>query len=169
MRSGSPAKTVWALKAAVILLFILGIIGSGVWLFVRKEPAQVRTGCDTNPALKTTIVSAGNSKVNAEIVESGEDKVRGLSGRNCLNPEGGMLFQYYLSGDYCFWMKEMRFSIDMIWLDDEKKIVTVKESVSPDTYPQSFCPDAPVRYVLEVPADFTDRADWGVGTVLSWQ
>jgi uncharacterized membrane protein (UPF0127 family) len=49
-------------------------------------------------------------------------------------------------------MKDMKFALDMIWLDESKKVVTVKANVTPDTYPGSFCPDGPAQFVIEVPA-----------------
>lgn len=153
----------------VIIVAIVCGIGFGSWLFLRTETSPVRTDCDTNPALQTKDISAGETQVRAEVVESGADKAKGLSGRNCLNPDSGMLFMYELSGDYCYWMKDMNFSIDMIWLDDEKRIVTIQDSVAPETYPQSFCPDKPARYVLEVPAGFAARSGWNSDTTLNWQ
>lgn len=79
-----------------------------------------------------------------------------------------MLFTYELSGDYCYWMKDMKFDIDMIWLDEDKTIVTVKDNVSPDTYPQSFCPDRPASFVIELAAGMAAKYDWQVGTQLSF-
>lgn len=47
-------------------------------------------------------------------------------------------------------MKDMRFSIDMVWLDEQKHVVQVLPHVSPGTYPQTFCPPAPSLYVIEL-------------------
>ena len=44
----------------------------------------------------------------------------------------------------------MNFNIDMIWLDSDKRVVSIEEDVSPDTYPDKFCPDTPAKYVLEI-------------------
>jgi len=139
-----------------------------MWALARSEPVLVRTDCEVNTKLETVTISSEGTSIQAEVVTSGEDKARGLSGRNCLNPDTGMLFLYELSGDYCFWMKDMNFSIDMIWMDDEKRIVTIKDSVSPETYPQSFCPEKPSQYILEVAPGFTAKAGWSIGTQLNW-
>lgn len=148
--------------AAFVFLSLIGV----VWYARARAPeAQV---CDTNPALATTAVSGNGSSVQAEVATAGEDQVRGLSGRNCLGEGRAMLFPYDLPGDYCFWMKDMRFSIDMIWLDEEKKIVTVRDKVKPDSYPASFCPERPARYVLEVEAGAAEAYGWGVGTALAF-
>jgi len=67
-----------------------------------------------------------------------------------------MLFVFDRSEEQCFWMKEMRFSLDMIWLDEEKKIIKINRDVSPETYPNQFCTDN-TRYVLEFNAGFADK------------
>lgn len=127
-----------------------------------------RSKCNLDPVLGTVAVTSGQGGVQAEVASEGADMVKGLSDRECLPEGAGMLFTYDLTGDYCFWMKDMQFPIDMIWLDEEKKIVTIKGSVSPDTYPQSFCPDKPAQYVLEVNAGVADDYGWAVGSILSF-
>lgn len=168
MPNDSHAKTASAPKyiLAGVLLVVVGIVS---FLVLQPDKAQISTDCDTNPNSETKTIRAGSVSIEAEVVTKGEDKARGLSGRNCLNPDSGMLFTYELTGDYCFWMKDMNFAIDMIWMDDEKQIVTIKDSVSPDTYPNSFCPDKPAQYILEVPAGYAADAGWSVGTAFRWQ
>ena len=76
-----------------------------------------------------------------------------------------MLFVYGdASTERCFWMKDMNFAIDMIWLDKDRQIVTIQSNVSPDSYPKSFCPDKPAQYVLEVNSGFAKQSGWLVGT-----
>ena len=98
-------------------------------------------------------VVAPRGRINAEFVETPELREMGLSGREGLGRNNGMLFVFdNETVNRCFWMKDMKFSIDMIWLDSDKKVVHIQENVSPDTYPESYCPDAPAQYVLEVEA-----------------
>lgn len=90
-------------------------------------------------------------RINAEFVENLELQRKGLSGRENLGHDQGMMFVYdEESITRCFWMKDMNFAIDMIWLDEDKKVVHIKENVTPETYSESFCPDEPAQYVLEV-------------------
>ncbi len=89
--------------------------------------------------------------ITIETVETPEDKRIGLSGRASIGKNEGMLFTFdSAKTQNCFWMKDMQFSIDMVWLDENKNVVTVTNNVSPDTYPESFCPDSPASYGLEV-------------------
>lgn len=101
--------------------------------------------------------AVGTSTLTAEVVQSPLDRMRGLSGRKVLETDTGMFFVFPQVGKHGIWMKEMNFPIDILWLDDDLRVITVAENVHPDTFPQSFYPDEPARYVLEVPAGYAER------------
>ncbi len=173
MPNGSPAKIVLVRKLLfVVTIFVIGF--AAFWLFVRPDSGESSFGqetqasCYTNYDLETITLSTDNKNISAEVASDGDDKVLGLSGRDCLNPDSGMLFAYELTGDYCFWMKDMNFPIDMIWLDDEKKVVTIESDVRPDSYPQTFCPTKPAQYILEVDTGYAEDVGWQIGTEFSW-
>ena len=63
-----------------------------------------------------------------------------------------MLFIFERSGRYGFWMKEMRFAIDIVWIGEDLRIVHIAADVTPETYPEVFKPPEAARYVLEMPA-----------------
>ena len=62
-------------------------------------------------------------------------------------------------------MKEMNFPIDIIWLDENLKIVAIKENAMTESYPEVFTPSTPARYVLEVPAGFVQKNKISVGMI----
>lgn len=62
-----------------------------------------------------------------------------------------------------FWMKDMKFPIDMLWLDNQYRVVSSEENVSPDTYPKVFFPSAPSRYVIELSAGIISTLPLGPG------
>ena len=89
--------------------------------------------------------------IHAEFVTTPELQRLGLSGREEISRDDGMMFVFdNETTERCFWMKGMNFAIDMIWLDADKKVVFIKENATPETYPESFCTDEPAQYVLEV-------------------
>jgi uncharacterized membrane protein (UPF0127 family) len=65
-------------------------------------------------------------------------------------------------------MKDMHFSIDIIWINKNKQVVYIKHNVSPSTYPDSFCPTQPVAYVIELNAGMTDNTGMRVGETLDF-
>ena len=89
-----------------------------------------------------------------EVADTNALRKQGLSGRDGLMPNEGMLFIFPSKGTYGFWMKDMRFPIDIVWLDDAYRVVDVRERVEPDSYPMVFRPDVSTRYTVELSSGF---------------
>jgi uncharacterized membrane protein (UPF0127 family) len=98
-----------------------------------------------------------------EVVDTEEARVKGLSGRERLPDGRGMLFVFDTEDKYGIWMKDMKFPIDILWLDSEHRIVAVEHVVTPETYPKVFYPSVPARFVLELPAGFAKENDFKIG------
>lgn len=97
--------------------------------------------------------------VTLEKAATPSSRTLGLSNRPSMPQDRGMLFDFEVPGEYCMWMKDMHFSLDIIWLNDDKEIVDIKTNISPDTYPQAFCGPETGRYVVEVNSGITKSAD----------
>jgi hypothetical protein len=95
-------------------------------------------------------VAIGEAVVGVEVVREEAARERGLSGREKLAANMGMLFVFPRDGALGFWMKDMHFSIDIIWISSLYTVVHIQERVHPETYPTVFSSDTPARYVLEV-------------------
>lgn len=102
--------------------------------------------------LPHTSIKAPLGIIDAEVASSSADQATGLSFRTSLLPAHGMLFPFAYPGDYGFWMKDMRFPIDMVWISSNKRVVSVTEDVLPSTYPTVFYPPVAISYVLELNA-----------------
>lgn len=109
------------------------------------------------PVAKEAHLKIGSNKVRVKIVQSSEEREAGLSGRKNLGADEGLLFVFNLPGYYAFWMKEMNFPIDIIWIGDRGQIVDLSEDLSPNSYPQTYKPKLPARYVLEVNAGWIEK------------
>jgi uncharacterized membrane protein (UPF0127 family) len=82
-----------------------------------------------------------------------------------------MIFLFPESGDYPFWMKNTLIPLDMIWIDDQKKIVHVAHDVPPckaDPCP-SVPPGANAKYVVEVAAGVAARHNLANGQTLRFE
>ncbi|MDP2651407.1 MAG: DUF192 domain-containing protein, partial [bacterium] len=75
----------------------------------------------------------------------------------------GMLFVFNTPGIYPFWMKEMNFDIDIIWISEERVVIGIERSVFPESYPEAVVPPAPIMYVLELPSDSAQRNGVDIG------
>ncbi|MBI4100940.1 DUF192 domain-containing protein [Candidatus Microgenomates bacterium] len=104
--------------------------------------------------------------IKVEIANSSEERASGLSGRNKLPPDTGMLFIFERPDYYKFWMKDMKFAIDIIWIGENQKVVDITPNLSPQTFPQTWQPKLAAKYVLEVNAGFADQYQVNIGNVV---
>lgn len=89
---------------------------------------------------------------------------KGLSLRDSLPQDLAMLFTFEMPSRQCMWMRDMKFPIDIIWLNDQKKVVKIETNVDPATYPATFCADD-TKYVVEINAGLARSIGLSVGDV----
>ncbi len=100
---------------------------------------------------KWTLLADGKT-IQLEIADSEATRRQGLSDRTSLPENSGMLFIFPTKSFEGFWMKDMHFPLDMVWLDENFRVVTIAENISPETYPKVFYPTEKALYVLEINA-----------------
>ena len=103
-----------------------------------------------------------------EIADTDAKRTRGLSGKEGLGEKEGMLFVFDKEGYYGIWMKDMKFPIDIAWLNKDKKIIYLAENVLPETYPKVFNSPVPILYVLEIPAGFLLKYNIKIGDFVAF-
>lgn len=104
-----------------------------------------------------------STPVSVTIADSLEEQQRGLSHVVSLGEFEGKLFVFDEPDYYAMWMKDMLIPIDIVWIDESFTVVHIEKNVKPDTYPETFAPPVPARFVLEVNAFFTENANIEVG------
>lgn len=103
------------------------------------------------------------------VADTAQLRSHGLSDTTSLPRNQAMLFVFPKPTKSCFWMKDMNYSLDMIWLDADKRIVHIQPNATPSSYPDTtFCTPTAARYVLEVNAGDTIRAGMSVGQQLKF-
>jgi uncharacterized membrane protein (UPF0127 family) len=117
-----------------------------------------------NSAVTTPTIRIGSTILKLEIADTDAERVQGLSDRASLPQDTGLLFVFDYPSYYGFWMKDMHFSIDMIWLDKDLKVVGLKEQATPESYPQTFTPEKPALYVLETNVGFIEGNNIKIGS-----
>lgn len=109
--------------------------------------------------------------VRVEIAADDETRAQGLMFRDHLRPGTGMLFLFPQDGQYPFWMKNTKISLDMIWIDSGFRIAAIAHDVPPcyvDDCP-SYPPNATARYVLEVAAGVAKQHGLKAGDRLKFE
>ncbi|MDE1965823.1 MAG: DUF192 domain-containing protein [Patescibacteria group bacterium] len=137
-------RTIPVLFLLVLVAGILGVLG---YLFTGQYRTQ-------SASAALAYASFSGNAIDLEIATSTADQARGLGGRASIPDDYGMLFIFPKDDTYGFWMKDMLAPIDIFWLSDSGRVVSMKTDVSPSTYPNVFYPDSPARYVLETRAGY---------------
>lgn len=112
-------------------------------------------------------ISVNNNKIYVEIADTTEKRKKGLSEREDINENHGMLFIFDKKDYWGIWMKDMLMEIDIIWLDENGVVVDLKEKISPDTYPEVFLPKQMATFVLEFKAGFIENNKISIGNKFS--
>jgi uncharacterized membrane protein (UPF0127 family) len=160
MPKSAKAKIKSAPEQSIIYGLSFIVIGLATWsTFILEKPAlTTRT---------QTCIQLRQECFELEVSDTDKKRSKGLSDRASLPEDQGMLFIFDEAVKQCFWMKDMKFNIDMIWTDKQRKILKIEENVSPDTYPTSFCADN-TKYVLEFNQGFAAKYGLKVGTTLQF-
>ncbi len=74
----------------------------------------------------------------------------GLSNTKYLKQDEVMIFIFEKPDYYGFWMKDMFYPIDIVFLDSDMKVISYIDSVEPTSYPETFYPEKPAKYVIEM-------------------
>jgi hypothetical protein len=128
-------------------------------------PVAVSMATSTE-TLQMMDIKTPRGTIHAMVASTPDEQERGLSGRDSLPTDAGMLFPFPKPDVYYFWMPDMHFSIDMVWVGTDKRVIGVTGNISPDTYPEVFSPPSPISYVLELNQGDAAKFDIATGTQL---
>ena len=119
-------------------------------------PVPASTTVVTEETLYGPMVRVAEVVFPVELAVEPDDRFQGLSGRAFLDSGTGMLFVFEEEDRLRFWMREMEFSLDIVWIGAGCQVVDISEDVPApdpgtplDALPR-YSPDAPARYVLEI-------------------
>lgn len=143
-----------------ILIILIAIF---YFTFNARSYNQDQGKLTTTENINTT-VKINNVSIQAEIANSPATRTSGLSFREELAREKGMLFVFDKADYHPFWMKDMNFPIDIIWINDNL-IVDITENVPPenDKNLTIYKPKSPVKFVLEVNSGFSEKNSFKIG------
>lgn len=112
-------------------------------------------------------VGIQKAKIDIEIADDDYQRELGLMNRKSMQENQGMLFIFPFERFQSFWMRNTFISLDIIFVDANKTIVTIHKNtqvLSDQSYPSS----KPAKYVVEVVAGFTDKYKISVGDKIEW-
>jgi hypothetical protein len=103
-------------------------------------------------AQNTIPVKIDGCQFHLKVAANYQERAWGLMFVSELDNSRGMIFVFEQPKRHCFWMKDTRLSLDIIWLDKEKKVVDIKRNLKPCSKVDCpvFCPREKSLYVIEV-------------------
>lgn len=129
-------------KTLLITVFVI-VCGFAILVAWLRDPSSLATG-------KTVDLTA----LHLEIVDTYEARLHGLSDRESLDAQAGMLFLFEGPSIYPFWMKDMHFPLDIIWINGDR-VVEITTLPPPDRdhpIPATHVPTRRADKVLEINA-----------------
>lgn len=108
----------------------------------------------SEPIIGTTGQILMDSSIwSVDIAKTDADRTQGLSNRQVLLNNTGLLFAFNNMDSHTFWMKDMLIPIDMIFFDNNWKIVLIESNLQPNSFPNIFGKEVKSQYVLEINAN----------------
>ncbi len=154
--------------ASIVALIAAGCKADTSTPKLRQSNTAVAPNTATQNNIYTTPLTVSNQKIFIAIMRTNAQLERGLSGQNKLRDDQGMLFAFAKTSSPGFWMKEMKFNLDMIWVRNNK-IISITEN-APAPPPNTPDKDLPVYYpasdidqILEVNAGWSKAHNIKVG------
>lgn len=125
-----------------------------------------QTAC--GPYRNDGIVKLGGKSLKTEVTKNSTEFDKGLGGRPCILSDQAMLFPFAKPAVIPMWMKDMKFPIDMVWINTSHRVVALEINVSPKTYPDKFENKAPAQFVLEIKANESRKLGIGLGSPVNF-
>jgi hypothetical protein len=152
---GKKGITIVLLCSAVVISYLL-------W------PQKIVAPISNVVEFKKITLTFGTYSFLADVADTETLQARGLSGRASLSDSDAMIFVFPKLGNYSFWMKDMLIPIDMVWLDEKGRVVTIASNVSPETYPKSYTSTTKAQYVVELRANMANDIGLKVGDIITF-
>ena len=131
------------------MLIFFGVLFIIFSVFIINE---FRSTAMNDPLQDKNFVVINEKIIFVELAITPEDRQRGLMERDLLEKDNGMLFVFSEEDAYSFWMKNMKISLDIIWINADGNVVYFVEDAPPCVQSpcQTYSPNADALYVLEV-------------------
>lgn len=140
--------------AVALFITLVGLLSQG------KLDKFIKTSNNNTSVANKTIILEGK-EIIVEVARTNEERSKGLSNREKLDENSGMVFVFNKNSKPSFWMKDTKIPLDIIWINDDK-IVSINKNVEPepnkkDSELKKYPAPSEIDYVLEVNGGFSDK------------
>lgn len=139
--------------AVAVFITLVGLLSQG------KLDKFIKTTDNNNQQAKSILIN--DKEIKVEVARTNIERSKGLSNREKLEENSGMVFVFDKNSKPSFWMKDTKIALDIIWINDDK-IVSINKNVEPepnksDSQLKKYPAPSEIDYVLEVNAGFSDK------------
>jgi uncharacterized membrane protein (UPF0127 family) len=156
---------IFAGTALIAIITIVLIVGPGE---TKKKTATTQNSGPCGAYRHDAQVRISGHTFDVELPKNSDAFTKGLGGRPCITSSEGMLFRFTKPGQYPFWMKGMKFPIDIIWIGSDLKVAAIEVDEKPSTYPDKFVNRRPAQSVLEIKANLSKELNINIGTPVTF-
>ena len=158
------------IPVSVIAVALIGIaVFAGV---VISDSSDYDMGDVAEQSVYSNTIKIDDTLVDVRIADTDVKRSRGLMFEEQLPYDQGMLFIYKESGNYSFWMHNVKFALDIIWFDDQENVVHIEQDVPPCITEPEDCkvydPKSNALYVFEATAGFVEKFGITDDSRFSW-
>lgn len=125
---------------------------------------SIETHSESQPVIEGSVMINGEI-LEIELADESTERSRGLMFRESLPRDKGMLFVFEIEGFYSFWMMNVNFNLDIIWINSNGNVVHIEKDV-PSCFEScpSYSPRDSAKYVFEINSGVADELDLQVGS-----
>lgn len=154
-------KKFWIQTIALTL-----IIFAAFYLY--HDPTLLQPYLPNTTNLNEIQLKVGTNIIKIEVADTPQKRAQGLGGRESIAPDTGMLFIFDSSSRYQFWMKNMKFPLDIIYINQGQVVDFLKNVPSPSPQQKDadlpiYSPTVEVDMVLEVNSGYIDTNKINIG------
>lgn len=159
----------------ILLLFVLLLLIVGGLVFSQNYFKQGKLSffnANKNVPSENEIATIGNHKFEVVVAKSQPEWETGLSQTESLQDNQGMLFLFEKSDYHFFWMKDMRFPIDIIYINNDIIVTIISNAVPPKNSNENsilYSPTQPANKVLEIKAGLAKKYNFKNGDKVKYE
>jgi len=151
--------------------FLIGVLFIGFTAFIAYFATFVMVDVSQKNEIKN--IKIGEKEYKLEVVTTSEDLRKGLSKFENIEEYQGMLFIFDTPGRWSIWMKDMKFNIDIIFLNEKKEVVTLFKNVKFENHKNVFeyrqyIPDYDSKYVIELKEGELEKNKIKIGDIITF-
>jgi uncharacterized membrane protein (UPF0127 family) len=141
----------------IIRVFLMAV---AVLTLVSPSYGESTPSAGSNPPRLISVKTPSGTVIQAEIADTPQKRAAGLMYRDHLKKDHGMMFFFDQAQEWTFWMKNTLIALDLIWMDEKKRVIHIERNVpictrTDDSCPQ-YRPNDGALYVLEIAAGTVD-------------